>query len=601
MGYSLGIDFGTSTTKVAIRQGDQIPQPLPIGSRGELFMPSVVAYRRNKRDMAERIAIGEDALAVAETEETCVIQEIKRFFKAPQGTQLSHRALPLGRYKWWNPETGRVEMWSSTYSPYAVAMTIMEEALERAVRRAQELGFGKEIDKFSIRGLPCRTGCSVVAGLDTRLELTRFVRHLGFPTFTVDDLCEEPILASLSYVHQQIAPGETILVYDLGGGTFDTAVVKVHEETPGGNPVLTVFSADGESRCGGADIDEALFRHVALRIAEEHLGLEEKDRHQIYDRMKPDEAHLLRIQARALKEQLSAEQAGTIVLLPGFLQKDGLTISVTRGELERVVERTTVIEDTIECVLRSWRKARMLLRKRNEAVSSFYLQHDSNSGCISGPVTKLEHQDLRNMVDRVLVVGGTTRMPIVRQKLASYWGNNKLSSVQEEVVDPIEMCAVGAAWQQEETNRIVDRLPFSIKAQWGSEGLTLYRAFEEIVIYRTLGQTSISPFQSERFSLPKDSRAIEVVYETPDGKIDTVKPLQLRGPGPYQLRIDMFARCVLRDGLGNEYELSIPCQHKLQKEQCDILEEERRRKEQEDKERFNRTWKAKPGEARGER
>ncbi|MGB2798779.1 MAG: Hsp70 family protein, partial [Dehalococcoidia bacterium] len=436
--------------------------------------------------------------------------------------------------------------------------------------------------------------------LDTRRELARFVRHLGFPAFNVDNLCEEPILASLSYVHQQIALGETILVYDLGGGTFDTAVVRVHEDSPGGIPVLTVFSTDGEPRCGGADIDEALFRHVALRIAEEQLGLDGKDACQIYDRMSPDERHTLRLQARELKELLSTKQDGPIALPSGFLQKrDGLTIRVTRGELEGVVTDTKVIEKTTECVLRAWRKARMLLRKGNEAVGGFDLQHDRNSGRISGPVTKLEHQDLKDMVDRVLVVGGATRMPFVRQAIASLWGEDKFAS--DEVVKPIEACSVGAAWQQEETNRIVDRLPFSINAQWGSEGLTLYRAFEEIVVYRTLGQTSISPFQSRRFSLPKDCRTIEVVYETPDGKIDTVKPLQLRGPGPYQLRIDMFARCVLRDGLGNEYELSIPCQHRLQKEQCDILEEERRRKEQEEKKLFNITWKAKPGEARGER
>ena len=266
MGYSLGIDFGTSTTKVALRRGSEIPQPLPIGKGGEFFMPSAVAYGRTKNDMAETIAIGEDATVVPETEDTHAVNEVKRCLAAAD----SSTRLPQERYPWWNHEDGCIELWSSRFSPHDVVLTILNEALERAVRLARELGFGADVDRFSIRGLPTRLGASVTASLETRKVLAEVARRLGFPNFRVENLCEEPILACLSYVHlePEIIPGETILIYDLGGGTFDTAIVKVHEDTARDIPSLTVFAADGEPFLGGVDIDEALFQHLAHRIAE---------------------------------------------------------------------------------------------------------------------------------------------------------------------------------------------------------------------------------------------------------------------------------------------------------------------------------------------
>ena len=82
MGFSLGIDFGTSTTKVAIRQNNNPPFPLPISLTGDkVFMPSVAAYRKTSKNAAELYAIGEDAERVPNTEDYCIIREVKRFLE----------------------------------------------------------------------------------------------------------------------------------------------------------------------------------------------------------------------------------------------------------------------------------------------------------------------------------------------------------------------------------------------------------------------------------------------------------------------------------------------------------------------------------------
>lgn len=592
MGYNLGIDFGTSTTKVALRRAEEIPLALPIGKNSELFMPSLVAFRRTSNDRAETIAIGEDAVVVPETEKTHVVSEVKRCLAAI-GTAVR---LPEERYPWWNPEGGCIQLWSSRFSPYHIVLTILSEALERAIRRAREHGFGDDVDGFSIRGLPMRLGTSVTASLETRKVLAEVARRLGFPNFKVASLCEEPVLASLAYVHQQpeIVPGETILIYDLGGGTLDIAIVKVHEHSDRKIPTLTIFSADGEPFLGGVDIDEALFKHLACRIAEEALGFKGEERLQILNRMSPKEKQNLWNEAREAKERLSTD-VQTSVSLPEFLGESEVMLSLSRDEVEAVVVKTGLIDNSLNCVLRTWRKARMLLRKQGEAIGTFHLKYEKSSGRIEGSVMKLEHEDLSQFVTRILLVGGATRMPIIKRTLISKWGENKI--MPEKVVKPIEACSVGAAWQEKSMSAIVDRLPFSIVARWDSGESKLYEAFTPTVTYKTITSTpSINPYRSERFSLPAGCKEISIVYESPDGEAEVIQLLRDLPLGPYSLEVDLFGRFLLRDGLGTAHELPNRLQHPVQREMWEQIEAEARREEDEQRQRLHRILHRRPGE-----
>lgn len=597
MSYSLGIDFGTSTTKVALRRENEIPQPLPIGNRGEYFMPSVVAYRKRQNDEADIIAVGEDAVAMSESEDIHIVSEIKRCLTATE----SELKLPSDRFPWWNHEDRCIELWSKQYHPLDVILKILTEALERAVSRARELGFGDKISSFSIRSLPTRIGTSVTSGLETRKVLAEVTRRLGFDTFRVENLVEESVLACLSYVHldPEAIPGKTILVYDLGGGTFDTAIIKVDKASERSGPSLTIFSTDGEPFTGGVDIDERLFRYISERIAKEKLGFKDEEQAEILKLLNADEKQKLWNQAREAKEILSTNDEARIVMPPGWLGKSDVELTISRNELETIIEATGLVDKTLECVLRCWRRARMLLRNQDETIATFHLQYDRSSGKIGGSVLKLDHKDLNTFVDNILIVGGTTRIPLIRRRLASLWGEDKFIP-EGEVVKPIEACSIGAAWQQESVNAIVDRLPFSINISWESGGSNLYQAFEPTTMYKTMVQKpEIISFKNS-VNIPAECKEISIAIETPDGDIQPIELLQNIQPGKCEIEIDLFGRCLLRDGQGAIHELPNTKQHQLQKalwERFDLeKKQEKKRQDEEDKQRTRKFLYRKPGE-----
>lgn len=573
MRYTLGVDFGTSSTKVALRCGDKLPVPLRIGLRGDSSMPSVVAYRRTPKNTAEPIAVGEDAVTAGNTDDTCVVQEVKRFLVSEE--LIPH--LSDDRYPWWDRRGRCVRLWKSMFSPHRVALAILGEALDRAVRDARNRDLWADVDAFTIRGLQTRFGCSVTADLDTRRVLSDIARKLGFAGFRVDGIWEEPVLASVPYIHlEEITPGQIILIYDLGGGTFDAAVVEVGRESSSGAPSMTVLSQAGETTCGGSDIDDSLFKHLALKLAEDHMGLTGRARGQILERMKPPEEQMLRNHARTAKEILSLEETTTIALAPGFLGQSGLEMELKRKELEQVVKHLGLLDKTCDCVLRAWRQARMWIRPEEESPSGFDTQYDRNSGRSGKPVTQLGHPDLTEKVHKVLVVGGATQMPLVRSHLSSLWGEQRLV-FDPKVAPAVEAAAIGAAWQGEEIGRIVDRLPFSVAISIEGIEQELYPAFRPIVRFsNTLTNPSIDEFLSRSFSLPIGCKAASLVLRDANGEVVEEREITGSMPkGDCHLRIDRFGRCLIDPVVGKSLELC-SWQHPIQKDLHERAEKEKR-------------------------
>lgn len=582
MRYTLGVDFGTSSTKVALRCGDEVPVPLRIGITGDSFMPSVVAYRRTPQDTAEPIAVGEDAVKVGNTDDTFVVQEVKRFLVSEE--LLPH--LSEDRYPWWDHRDKCVHLWKSTFSPHHVALAILSEALDRAVRDARDRDVWANVDGVAIRGLPTRFGCSVIADLDTRRVLSDIARKLGFSGLRVEDIWEEPVLASVSYVHfEEITSGQIILIYDLGGGTFDTAVVEVSIDSSTGMPSMTVFSQAGEAPCGGSDIDENLFEYLASRLAEERLGLRGESIQQIVGLMSLSEQQMLRNHARTAKEILSSKEVTTIALAPGFLGEAGLEMELKREELERIVKDIGLLGTTCNCVLRAWRQARMWFRSEEEAPCGFDTEQEPTSGRRGKSVLQLGHKDLKDKVHRVLVVGGATQMPLIRSHLSSLWGEEKLI-FDTDVVRPVESTAMGAAMQREAIGRIVDRLPFSVAISVEGVEQDLYRAFEPIVRFR--GTLTLSPsvddFVSTCWSLPVGCRTAKFVVRNADGEIEDEQEMSNVPQGNCHLRIDRFGRCFIKPVVGPDIELR-SWQHPIQKILCERVAKERREQSEREKKR----------------
>lgn len=223
---------------------------------------------------------------------------------------------------------------------------------------------------------------------------------------------------------------------------------------------------------------------------------------------------------------------------------------------------------------------------------------DSATGEVSGHVLKLGHKDLAEMVDKILVVGGTTQMPVVWERLKDCWGENKL--VSHTIVDPVLACATGAAWQagrQRKTFKaIVDRLPYSIMLRpEGAMSAVAYKAFDKTVSFYPV-KGKVSPFKAGPFHLSSPSMKAIVDYVAPDGK--TIKSLMLDSvlPITYSLEIDLFGSINLVGDTGERRTLPNPVQHKLQKTQLKVLEEAKRKKKEEGMRRTRAQLFKKPGE-----
>lgn len=595
MEFTLGIDFGTSCTKVAICKDNNPPIPLPISLTGDkLFMPSVAAYKRTRKNTAELYAIGEDAERVPDAEDYCVIREVKRFLGVKENPPLDFR---YQDYPWWDREKKCIQLWSTSLEIDDVIREILAEALRRTVRRVRELrlipenlrprnrilDFSRKVFRIrvkkadgvlTIQEWPLRFGCSVSAGLDTRSILRGVVRSLGFAEFKFESIYEEPVLASLPYLQRELHNGDLVLVYDFGGGTFDTALVNVEQN------LITVLSADGEAFCGGTDIDRHFAEYLARLIAQKYFI---RDYDRIYKRITdPMNAELQNV-ACQIKEILSTQTAYKVIMPPGFLDKPEIELDVTRADLEAVIRKSGILDQVDGCVLRGWRRARMILRKENEVCgeSEFAVEVDHKTGKIKKDVFDLDFDDLSNMVNHVLLIGGTTRIPMVQSHLASFLGRVRFISAKDPY-EPIVACALGACSHREHIGLIIDRLPFSIVAKQGTGETEMYRAYTRTVSY-PLPSSNIENYVSEKLCIINaDSDSPVIEFRTPDGEaMLQITNLKAR-PGRYPLKINSFGMIHF----GNQ-EIDNPGIHPLQKAIWSRIEKEKASLAREESERLH--------------
>ncbi|MGF1597500.1 MAG: Hsp70 family protein [Acidimicrobiales bacterium] len=186
-------------------------------------------------------------------------------------------------------------------------------------------------------------------------------------------LMAEPVAAAITYaVSQRVAVGEHVCVYDLGGGTFDVAVAR---RTDTGFDI--VGRPDGIDRLGGIDVDDAVFTHVRAALGPH------------YDQLDPSDPATLTAIARLRQDCTEAKEAlsaDTDTVIPVALPRHQTEVRLTRAELERFV-RPRLLE-TIEVTRR--------------AIASADLEPET--------------------VGRVLLVGGSSRIPLVAQLVVSELG-----------------------------------------------------------------------------------------------------------------------------------------------------------------------------------
>jgi actin-like ATPase involved in cell morphogenesis len=329
-GYTLGIDVGTTYTAAAIRRGD-VSEMLTLGA-SSTTIPSIVLLRADgdilTGDAAERRAV---------TEPTRVAREFKR--RVGDSTPIIVGGTPYGA------EALVAHMIKTVID----AATTVEGSPPARVVLTHPASWGEF--KIDLLRQAARLAGAVGDGPDGLVVVT------------------EPEAAALHYVSQErIEPGQIIGVYDLGGGTFDAALLR---RTVDGFEVLGV--PEGMERFGGIDIDRAMMAHV-----DDALGGMLTSEATTPDAATASAIARLRDDVRLAKENLSSDSDATIpVLLPGL----NTEVRVTRADLEGMIRPR--LHETIDALRRCARSA------------------------------GLDFDDLH----AILAVGGSSRIPLVREMI----------------------------------------------------------------------------------------------------------------------------------------------------------------------------------------
>lgn len=439
----------------------------------------------------------------------------------------------------------------------------------------------KNDEILTVQGWSARLGCSATAGLEARKMLRSVAKNLGFAGFKFEHIQEEPVLASLPYLQRELHPGESILVYDFGGGTFDSAVIRIEQNSADGLPSMTVLSTEGSAFCGGVNIDKYFTKHLARRIAQEYFGDNFDNKYR--EIMEQRHSELENI-ARETKELLSDQSQRTVLMPPDFMNRPNIVLNVTQQELEEVIIESGVLEETEICILSAWRKARMIWRQQNEVCDDFIVEMDTKKGSVIKDIFDLDFDDLNKMVNRVLLIGGTTKIPLVQKHLHSHLKNVQFIS-ENDPYEPIVACALGAASQKEQVNTILDSLPFSIMVKNGDNEMEMYRAYTPTIIYNTLTDNpNIKDFISNNVCpISNSSDCLNIECITPDGEVISQTDNLTMSPGRYVLKINNYG--MIHFG---HLEVSNPKQHELQKDMWSRIQKEKERLKQEELERTNR-------------
>ncbi|MCZ7567351.1 MAG: molecular chaperone DnaK [Ardenticatenaceae bacterium] len=371
----IGIDLGTTNSVVAVMEGGE-PTVIP-NAEGGRITPSVVAFTKS----GERL-VGQSAKRQAVVNPENTIFSIKRLmgrrFDDPEAQRTKQLvpydivAGPGGDARVRTPQTGK------TYAPQEISAMILQK-----LKTDAEAYLGEPITEAVIT-VPAYFN-------DSQRQATKDAGKIA--GLNVLRIINEPTAAALAYGLDK-KKDETILVFDLGGGTFDVSLLNV------GEGVVEVQSTAGDTFLGGDDWDQRLVDYIADEFKKDQ-GIDLRNDRQALQRLK--EA------AEKAKIELSSTME-TEVNLP-FITADAsgpkhLQLKITRSKFEQLTE------DLV--------------------------------GRLKGPFTRaLDDASLRpNQVDEVVLVGGATRMPMVQELVRSLTGKEP-----HKGVNPDEVVAVGAAIQ----------------------------------------------------------------------------------------------------------------------------------------------------------
>lgn len=370
MGKAVGIDLGTTNSVVAAIDNGQ-PWVIP-DEDGEEILPSCVGLGADGK-----LLVGQEALRQYAAAPERTVKSIKRLMGTEQKTRLGER----------------------DYLPQEISAIILRSLKQRA-----EAALGEEVTQAVITVPAFFT--------DAQRQATKEAGDIA--GLEVLQILNEPTAAALTYDFRTDAT-ERVLVYDLGGGTFDVSVVEITGD------VTEVLASHGNNRLGGDDFDRRLQLHLANLFRQTH------------NVVVPEDAS---IQARLLR---AAEQAkfdlsehGFTTVREPFLVSQGKTplhleAELSRQTFEELIE--PLLQETLDAIDRALEDA------------------------------QLKPKDL----DRVILVGGSTRIPLVQRLVSEHLAQDPIDGIQPDLCVGLGAAIQAAVLSGEDVEAIlVDVIPHSL-------------------------------------------------------------------------------------------------------------------------------------------
>jgi molecular chaperone DnaK len=488
MGKTIGIDLGTTNSCVCVYEGGEAK--VIANPEGDRTTPSVVAFKNG-----EIIVGGAAKRQVVVNPDT--VSSVKRL---------------MGTNK-------KVKVNGKEYTPEEISAMILGD-----LKKTAEAYLGETVDKAVIT-VPAYFN-------DAERQATKNAGKIA--GLEVERIINEPTAAALAYGLDKQEENQTVLVYDLGGGTFDVSILEL------GDGVFEVLATSGNNKLGGDDFDNKLVDYILEEIEKEHKT-----------NLKDEKMAMQRIKDAAEKAKKDLSGVSTTTISLPFLAQgaDGVInfeCNLTRAKFEELT--SDLVEKTLEPVRKALKDA------------------------------KLKASDL----DKVLLVGGSTRIPKVQEVV-----KRELGKEPSKGVNPDEVVAMGAAIQggvlTGEVNDIVllDVTPLSL-------GIETLGGVCTVLIPRN---TTIPTSKSQVFSTAADNqpavdihilqgeRSMAADNKTLGNFQLTGIPAAPRGVPQIEVTFDIDANGIVnvkaKDlGTGKEQKITITANNTLSDEEIDKMMKE---------------------------